>query len=75
MARGRHPRPLGNLLYLRDLASGEFWSTAYQPTMHATRDYQAVFAQARAEFRQTHGGLEARTEISVSPRTTWRCGG
>ena len=59
--------PWGTFVYLRDLATGEFWSTAYQPTMHATRDYQAVFAQARAEFRQRHGELEVSTEISVSP--------
>ena len=59
--------PWGTFVYLRDPATGEFWSTAYQPTLHATREYQAVFAQARAEFRQVHGDLEARTEICVSP--------
>ena len=57
----------GTFVYLRDLANGDFWSTAYQPTMHALRDYEAIFTQARAEFRQTHAGLEIHTEISVSP--------
>ena len=48
--------------------SGEFWSAAYQPTLRcATKGYEAIFTQARAEFRQRHAGLEIHTEISVSP--------
>jgi len=57
----------GTFVYLRDLASGEFWSTAYQPTLRTTKGYEAIFTQARAEFRQRQAGLEIHTEISVSP--------
>jgi cellobiose phosphorylase len=57
----------GTFVYLRDLATGDFWSTAYQPTLRATKGYEAIFTQARAEFRQRHAGLEIHTEISVSP--------
>ena len=57
----------GLFLYLRDVATGEFWSTAYQPTLRATKGYQAIFTQARAEFRQRHAGFDIHTEISVSP--------
>jgi cellobiose phosphorylase len=57
----------GTFVYLRDLATGDFWSTAYQPTLRATEDYEAIFTQARVEFRQRHAGLEIHTEISVSP--------
>ena len=57
----------GTFVYLRDLATGEFWSTAYQPTLRATKGYEAIFTQARAEFRQRHVGLDIHTEISVSP--------
>ena len=32
-----------------------------------TKGYEAIFTQARAEFRQHHAGLEIHTEISVSP--------
>jgi hypothetical protein len=32
-----------------------------------TKGYEAIFTQARAEFRQRHAGLEIHTEISVSP--------
>ncbi|MGI8601775.1 MAG: GH36-type glycosyl hydrolase domain-containing protein [Verrucomicrobiales bacterium] len=57
----------GTFVYLRDVATGEFWSTAYQPTLRATKGYEAIFTQARAEFRQRHAGLQIHTEISVSP--------
>jgi cellobiose phosphorylase len=57
----------GTFIYLRDLATGEFWSAAHQPCRRATKRYEAIFTQARAEFRQYHAGLEIHTEISVSP--------
>ena len=57
----------GTFVYLRDLATGDFWSTAYQPTLRTTEGYEAIFTQARAEFRQRHAGLDIHTEIGVSP--------
>lgn len=57
----------GTFVYLRDVATGEFWSTAFQPTLQAAKGYEAIFTQARAEFRQRHAGLEIHTELCVSP--------
>ena len=57
----------GAFVYLRDPATGDFWSTTYQPTLCVTKGYEAIFSQARAEFRQRHTDLEIHTEISVSP--------
>lgn len=57
----------GTFVYLRDVESGEFWSTAFQPTGRGTKGYEAIFSQARAEFRQRHAGIEAHTEICISP--------
>lgn len=57
----------GMFFYVRDRISGDFWSTAYQPTQRATKGYEAIFTQSRAEFRQRHAGLDIHTEISVSP--------
>jgi len=57
----------GFFVYLRDVDSGKVWSIAYQPTLHATSDCEAVFGQGRAEFRQSHNGLSMHTEIVVSP--------
>src|SRR6516225_4794276 len=57
----------GTFVYLRDVESGEFWSVAHQPTLQSTKKYEAIFTQARAEFRHRHAGLVVHTEISVSP--------
>ncbi len=57
----------GTFLYLRDVDSGEFWSTAFQPTLKSSRSYEVVFTQARAEFRRRDHEIETHTEISVSP--------
>ncbi|MEI6653735.1 MAG: glucoamylase family protein, partial [Verrucomicrobiota bacterium] len=57
----------GTFIYVRDLANGEVLSSAYQPTLRATDGYEAIFTQARAEFRQVHSGLKIHTQISVSP--------
>jgi cellobiose phosphorylase len=57
----------GTFVYIRDLASGDFWSTAYQPTLQATEGYEAIFTQSRAEFRHGHAELDIHTEISISP--------
>lgn len=57
----------GTFLYIRDLETDEFWSNTFQPTLRETKGYEAIFTQARAEFRQKHAGLEIHTEICVSP--------
>jgi cellobiose phosphorylase len=57
----------GMFVYLRDVGTGEFWSTAYQPTLKMTKGYEAIFTQARAEFRHRQAAIEVHTEISVSP--------
>jgi len=57
----------GSFCYLRDLDSGEFWSTAFQPTARQTPDYQAIFTEGRAEFRRRDAGIDTHVEIAVSP--------
>lgn len=57
----------GTFVYLRDLATGEFCSVAHQPVQRGAKGYEAVFSQARAEFRQQQAGLDIHTAISVSP--------
>ncbi len=57
----------GTFIYLRDVATGESWSAAHQPCLRPAKRYEAIFTQARAEFRQHYVGLEIHTEISVSP--------
>ena len=57
----------GMFCYLRDVASGEFWSVAYQPTLRVTGHYEAIFTEGRAEFRRRDLDIETHTEIVVSP--------
>ena len=57
----------GTFIYLRDRDSGSYWSTAYQPTLRTADHYEAIFVQARAEYRRRDQSIETHTEISVSP--------
>jgi cellobiose phosphorylase len=57
----------GTFCYIRDAVSGEFWSTAYQPTLKRPDTYEAIFSGARAEFRRRDHDIDTHTEIAVSP--------
>jgi cyclic beta-1,2-glucan synthetase len=57
----------GNFCYVRDVDSGAFWSTTYQPTLVEPKKYEVIFSEGRAEFRRQDQGLELYTEIVVSP--------
>ncbi len=57
----------GMFCYLRDVASGQFWSSAHQPTLKQPECYEAIFSDARAEFRVRERDFDAHTEIVVSP--------
>ncbi len=57
----------GTFCYIRDVASGVFWSTAHQPTLKRADTYEAIFSDGRAEFRRRDHDYETHTEIVVSP--------
>jgi cyclic beta-1,2-glucan synthetase len=57
----------GAFCYIRDAASGEFWSTAHQPALKRSKNYEAIFSEGRAEFRRRDHNIDAHTEIAVSP--------
>ena len=57
----------GTFCYIRDVTSGEFWSTAYQPTLKQSKNYEAIFSEGRAEFRRRDHDFDTHTEIVVSP--------
>ena len=57
----------GTFCYIREIASGELWSTAYQPTLKQAKQYEAIFSEGRAEFRCENHEFETHTEIAVSP--------
>ena len=57
----------GTFCYMRDVATREFWSTAYQPTLKSSKHFEAIFSEGRAEFRGRNHDYDTHTEIAVSP--------
>ncbi len=57
----------GSFLYLRDTASGQYWSAAHQPTLEPADSYEVMFSESRAEFRRRDHDCETYSEIVVSP--------
>ncbi|MDE1948490.1 MAG: cyclic beta 1-2 glucan synthetase, partial [Burkholderiales bacterium] len=57
----------GSFCYLRDTETGTFWSTTPQPTPWPAEQFEAVFSEGRGEFRRRDQGIDAYTEIVVSP--------
>jgi cyclic beta-1,2-glucan synthetase len=57
----------GTFCYLREVASGETWSSAHQPIRKQTANYEAIFSEGRAEFRRHDLNIDTHTQIVVSP--------
>ncbi|MCF7533689.1 glycoside hydrolase family 94 protein [Pseudomonas petrae] len=57
----------GMFCYLRDVATGAVWSSAFQPTLHRAESHEAIFSDARAEFRTRERDFDTHMEIVVSP--------
>lgn len=56
----------GAFCFIRDVSTGEFWSTAYQPTLKQPESYEAIFSEARVEFRRRDFDFDTHTEVVVS---------
>ena len=57
----------GMFCYIRDLSTGVFWSNAYQPTAKQPDRYEAIFSDAKIEFRRRDDEINTYTQIAVSP--------
>ncbi|MBD1587115.1 GH36-type glycosyl hydrolase domain-containing protein [Pseudomonas typographi] len=57
----------GMFCYLRDVDTGAFWSATYQPTLRQVANHEAIFSDARAEFRTRELDVDAHMEVVVSP--------
>jgi cellobiose phosphorylase len=57
----------GAFCYVRDVVSGSFWSSGFQPTGRDTDSYEVTFAPDRAVIRRRDEGIETFTEVTVSP--------
>lgn len=56
----------GTFCFIRDVSTGEFWSTAYQPTLKQPDRYEAIFSEARVEFRRRDFDFDTHTEVVIS---------
>ena len=58
----------GTFCYIRDVASGEFWSTAYQPTLKRSGANTKRSSRRRERsFAAATTTIDTHTEIAVSP--------
>ena len=57
----------GTFIYINDVTNHKLWSAAFQPVCAEPKNYEAIFPQARAEFRRRDQAMETYTEIAVSP--------
>ncbi|PPT36214.1 cyclic beta 1-2 glucan synthetase [Xanthomonas arboricola] len=56
----------GTFCYLRDVDSGVVWSAAHQPTCVPVERYEAIFSEAKAEFKGSHQRYDSHLEIAIS---------
>jgi len=57
----------GQSCFVRDVATGEVWSSAFQHSLTAYDDYHCIMSVDKCEFRRRDGDIETHTEIVVSP--------
>ncbi len=57
----------GQFFFLRDLDSNDVWSAGYQPVCKDAETYQAIFQGSKAEIWSKVLGIDAHTEVVVSP--------
>jgi cyclic beta-1,2-glucan synthetase len=57
----------GQFCYIRDLTSGHYWSTTYQPTLWPPDRWKAIVEPGRVSFRRLDDGIQVDTDIAVAP--------
>lgn len=57
----------GLFCYVRDVMTGEFWSTTYQPTLGKAENFKSIFSESHVEFDRCNKLLDMHTDIVVSP--------
>jgi len=57
----------GAFCYIRDIKTGVYWSTNYQPMHTQGRVFEAAFSQGRVDFHNSNADIEVHTEVVVSP--------
>lgn len=58
--------PISNLVYIKNMNSGEYWSTTYLPTKKKPGDYEVKFMPYQAQFFRRDDELETSMRVMVS---------
>ena len=56
----------GSFIYIRDVESGKYWSSGFQPTAVVPDHYEVVYKEEAVEFRRRDGSLSTLTEVVVA---------
>jgi cyclic beta-1,2-glucan synthetase len=56
----------GQFYYVRNRATGQVWSTAYQPIGQKSETYEVTFTEDKADFTRQDGNTTTHLEIIVS---------
>jgi cellobiose phosphorylase len=60
--------PWGSFCYIKDVESGKFWSSTYQPTGTKGDKFNVHFKADKVEFSRRDEQIETTTNIAVSPQ-------
>ncbi|WP_206155038.1 GH36-type glycosyl hydrolase domain-containing protein, partial [Clostridium muellerianum] len=56
----------GMFFYIKNLNSGEYWGTAYEPCKSEGDEYNVTFSLDKAEFERKDGNIKTHTQVTVS---------
>jgi cellobiose phosphorylase len=56
----------GTFCYIKEVGKDNYWSAAYQPVQQPSDHFEAIFSEARVEFRRRDGDIDTHYEIVVS---------
>lgn len=58
--------PYGQFLFVRNLSTDRLWSNTYAPLDVMPERYKVTFASDKIQFLRVDGGIETKTEITVT---------
>jgi cyclic beta-1,2-glucan synthetase len=56
----------GMFFYIKNLNSGDYWSSTYEPCKKEGDEYEVTFSLDKAEFKRRDGNISTYSEITVS---------
>lgn len=67
LTRYKLSQKLGNVIYVKNKATGEVWANTKEPNIKNPDDYMTIFSPAKFEFVRVDSKIETKTKITISP--------